>query len=240
MSQEESPRTWRQIMRLPSGATLRLTKGEGGTFSLPLWSYWEQIARDHAAKAELCRPSDQEIDEISKKLRDADQDQPEEADREKEATKTPESNGQESGNNQEEFPSLIAVAAAAFAVDALYGAIKPLVNPPRSDAARCRQIVECLKLGFRVGPQGSEWLSEMDWLFETRDNAVHHAEEHRPLVVVRVTEHTVVAGGSESFAFSAESARRAADLCSEIIKTCIENPKPATSEWANQARPPTP
>jgi hypothetical protein len=132
----------------------------------------------------------------------------------------------------EMFAAMVAVAAAAHALDGFYGTVKPLVSPPASTASRGRQVLEALKLGFKIGPHASTWLTGMDWLFKTRDRAVHHDEVFPTLVSHRVTEETVVFGAPELEAFSAASAERAAELATTILITCIENPKPATAEWA--------
>ena len=39
---------------------------------------------------------------------------------------------------------------------------------------------------------------------------------------------------SEAWLFSAPNARRAADLCADIIHACLAKPKPATRDWARQ------
>lgn len=140
----------------------------------------------------------------------------------------------------EEYPemvySMVAVGAAAYALDGFYGSIKPLVNPPRSRGKRSRQILEALKLGFRIGSHAPRWQGELDWLFETRDSSVHHAEDFRPVVVSRTTEKTILAGGPECFSFSAESAGRAALLTFEIVRSCLERPKAATKAWAMERK----
>jgi hypothetical protein len=71
----------------------------------------------------------------------------------------------------------------------------------------------------------------LDWLFKARDDGVHHAEEPQRLVVGRLTQETVVASGLEAYNFSAASARRAADLATDLLLTCLSHPKPVTREW---------
>jgi hypothetical protein len=208
------------MIELPPGATARI--GEGGSaFSLPLWFYWMEISQRQAEIAEANRSSDEMIDALSAALAGEERERPDESDRNaKDGT----------------FAAMIAIAAAAFAIDALYGTVKPLIKPPESSAARERQILECLKVGFEIGPHAERWLKELDWLFEIRRNGVHHAEKLSPTIVVRVTSETAVLGGPETFSFTAEAARRAADFATELIETCMENPKPATAEWAEARR----
>lgn len=125
--------------------------------------------------------------------------------------------------------SMVAIAAAAHALDGLYGSLKPMVGSAPSDAARHRQVLELLKHGFAIGKKSHEWADEFEWLFELRDWAVHHGESD--LEPVRhPTLPTNVA--PESAAYSATSAERAFELLRDVLRTCLRNPKPATREWA--------
>jgi len=132
----------------------------------------------------------------------------------------------------EMFASMIAVAAAAHAVDGFYGSIKPLVDPPASAASRPRQIHEALKVGFNVGKPSQLWLKDLDWLFKARDGIVHHAEKYEPMVLLRETDETVVYGSPDLGGLKAETADRAARIAEAIIRICVRNPKPATKKWA--------
>lgn len=206
----------RIVALLPPGAGLRLGT-HGSAFSLPLWVYWVEIARQQVEVAREHSPSDELIDAISAHAPDR-----------------PDESAKRAG--QETYAAMIAVTAAGFALDGFYGSVKPLVNPPPSKAARERQVLECLKLGFKLGQRPTKWLQELDWLFAARRNAVHHSEKFEPTVVVRATAETVVAGGPETFNYSVASAERAHGLASEIIQTCLDNPKAVTREWADQRR----
>jgi hypothetical protein len=212
--------TRRIAIMLPPGASVRFTP-TGTAFSLPLWLYWSQISRQQSATARRHAPSDEMIDAMSASVAGEDREKPD---------------GSEKEQRQETFAAMVAVSAAAFAIDAFYGSVKPLVKPPASKAPREWQIIECLKLGFKIGRHAGRWQAELDWLFETRDNAVHHSETFEPTIVVRTTDATVVAGGPETFDFSAESAERAFGFASEVIQKCLDNPKPPTAEWAELRR----
>jgi hypothetical protein len=191
--------------------------GAEGRISIPLWLVWMQLARRHASEAAMANPSDAFLDAYSASLAGIESAVPE----------------GETVTGDDMRPAMMAVASAAHALDGFYGSVKPFIDPRATGRARrSRRILETLKLGFYVGRESHEWLREIDWLFNTRDNAVHHAEELRPLVVVRQTEETVVYSGSESFNFSAASAQRAADLAESVIGSCLSKPKPATAEWA--------
>jgi hypothetical protein len=219
----------RVAFQLHPGATLEWHADDApnGRMALPLWLVWSRLAAQHAADAETARQSDQLIDGISLALLnpgssiedDLDEDTP------RPTEGTPEFDA-----------SLVAVVAAALAVDGLYGSVKPLVNPPASKAKRARRIIETLKLGFSIGREAHRWRYELDWLFRTRDIAAHHAEELRPITVLRVTAETVLWSSNEAWLFSAPNARRAADLCAEIIDVCLAKPKRSTRECAAERR----
>ena len=81
--------------------------------------------------------------------------------------------------------SMVAISAAAHALDALYG---QLVTPdikvagPRDDKGREAHIRECLKRRFDTGKRDQEWVSRFQRLFDLRDAAVH--ADVRPLPAV--------------------------------------------------------
>jgi hypothetical protein len=135
-------------------------------------------------------------------------------------------------------PALVAVSAAAHALDALYAELKPLVVSAETAEAwkkngtkRREQIRETLKLGFRIG---DEWRDDFQWLFDLRDDAVHpdfsfgdpYAREH-PLGLNAAREYSV---------FTCEEAERAARLIVEVYSVCVASPKTATADWAEQMR----
>lgn len=126
---------------------------------------------------------------------------------------------------------MLAVAAAAHALDGLYGSVKRYVQRPTSKARRPRQILETLKHGFVVGKQAQRWMAELDWLFDLRDSIVHHGDDYGPLRVVHESEDLLVAVPVELSNLSSKSAARAAWIAREIVDTCRSNPKPLSSDW---------
>ena len=214
-------RKYRSMIQLPPGATLRMIQDVGTTMSIPLWRYWLEIAEEHCDLSVALRAADQQLDALSAALDSGgDSDAPK-------VPEFPEADGMKSMRQ-----AMISVAAAAHAVDGFYGSVKPLISPPPMSAARHRQILETLKLGFNVGKLGDRWGKDLEWLFDTRDGVVHHGEKHRPLVVVRVTEETVVYAGPETYQLTSDSARRAADIARSVTDHCLAYPKQATQEWA--------
>ncbi len=77
---------------------------------------------------------------------------------------------------------MVAVSAAAHAIDGFYGDVDEHI--PVSDALRATwkkndtprpsRILETLRAGFRVGNRTNEWPREFRWLAGLRDAAVHH------------------------------------------------------------------
>ena len=143
---------------------------------------------------------------------------------------------QTAGEPQEIDSSLVALTAAAFAIDAFYGALKPIIKPPRSKASRDKQVFELLKHGFKVGRDQGHWASELNWLFSQRDGCVHHSEKPRPLVPRFSTAEVVMMVAPEALEFSAANARRAADMVVEIFDYCFANPKQATAAWVERRK----
>jgi hypothetical protein len=208
------------VFRIPAGGILYLGPGQGAA-SLPLWLSWLQIARRSAEAAEQTRESDATVDALSARIAGEDRDLPHDPN---------------AAGNEEMLNAMLAIAAAAHSLDGFYGAVVEHIKPPKSRARRNRQILETFKLGFSVGNSAHDWLRELDWLFEVRDDIVHHGERLRPIVVSRMTEETLVFAGPESYNLSAQSARRAADLATSVITRCTANPKAPLKDWADRAR----
>jgi hypothetical protein len=219
---EDAEKRRRVIWQVPPGARVRVAQGEASSLSIPLWCDWGLIARWSAREATLFEASDEVIDDLSAALAGLPR------------CDVVAPNQPAPGNLSEHQHAMMAVAAAAHAIDGFYGTIKPLLSLPITTGrpARARRILEALKVGFAIGRLHQRWSGELDWLFKARDDGVHHAEVLRPMVVGRVTRQTMVISGLEAYNFSAASARRAADLSAEIILGCIDRPKPATRAWA--------
>jgi hypothetical protein len=140
------------------------------------------------------------------------------------------------GEPNEMDASMVALAAAAFAIDAFYGALRPIVKPPRSNASRDKQVFELLKHGFKVGREQRHWESQLKWLFAERDRCVHHSEKPRPLVPRVSPAEVVMMVVPEALNFSAANARKAADIVAEIFDYCFANPKPVTATWTERRK----
>ena len=126
--------------------------------------------------------------------------------------------------------SMVAVSAAAHALDAFYGAVKRYVQLPattveaweRNRTARRSRILETLKLGFAVGRAAQRWHAEFRWLFGLRDGVVHAEERWQSL-----RPHPV--GGKmtpEHVMYAHEASVRAVDLVLDVLDGSFTGPKP--------------
>ncbi len=134
--------------------------------------------------------------------------------------------------------SIVAVSAAAHALDALYGQLITDAIRAAGPKGKGREahIRECLKRRFKTGRRDVAWVQEFDWLFKLRDAAVHAEVKLLPPVA-----HPSGIGnsGQVSADYSAEAAMRAVDLLIDVLETCIANPKPGDKDakaWANDYR----
>src|SRR4051812_97634 len=109
---------------------------------------------------------------------------------------------------REVHASLVAIAAAAFALDGFYGAVKLLVTAPVCES-RHSSVAETLKVAFKTGARTSKITDGVRWLFDLRDGAVHHSDAPRDVVEHRRTDRTIVYGAPEAVAYSASVAREA-------------------------------
>ncbi|UQA92171.1 hypothetical protein [Streptomyces halobius] len=140
----------------------------------------------------------------------------------------------------EEFDaSLVAVAASAHALDALYGSlvVRAAVQGRKLGENRHSNIREALKLVFVSGPFNADWIADFEWLFDLRDAAVHHEEKPKKTVShPSLGTHT----GPEYVDYSTGSADKAVTLMLDVLRWCVDNPKPAVPDartWAEANRP---
>ncbi len=136
--------------------------------------------------------------------------------------------------------SLIAISAAAHALDALFAELRPLVVTQevqngwkKSRAKRRQQIRETFKHGFRIS--GAQWGTDFDWLLDLRTDALY------PGIAPgdpRARSHPLGIGAApELCEFTCEQAERAARLIVDVYRTCTAYPWPASEEWAQEMRP---
>lgn len=122
-------------------------------------------------------------------------------------------------------PSMLAISAAAHALDGLYGSLRELVDPnlreqwSKTRLARPRQVFETLK---RTGGIAVSRSTDIDWLYSLRDAAVHHQN-----VVGDATPHPAAVlqtGVAPEYArYCAENAQLAVSLVLAVATTVVSN-----------------
>lgn len=129
---------------------------------------------------------------------------------------------------RESHASMIAVSAAAHALDAVYGSIKSRVASGTADR-RPMRILEALRSGIELRGRegGGGWAKEFEWLFDLRDAAIHFEEEDRP----PVPHPAGTSGGVVSATYTVEAAGRAIDFLLEVLTMLVEKPRPALADW---------
>jgi hypothetical protein len=195
-----------------------------------IWAYWLVVADDSAFRAKAERATDAEIDSLG-----------EIAYKQGGPTFAPADGERSLGDRSLELHlSMVAVTAAAQAIDGFYGSLPSSVRAPRRAnevhrRRRPRVILEALKFGFAIGPMANGWQRELDWLFGLRDRLAHSRMAMEEVVVVRRTRKTVISSVPLALELTAISAQRAAVFSRAVVATCVAHPKAATTEWADFA-----
>jgi hypothetical protein len=135
--------------------------------------------------------------------------------------------------NAEFEAAMVAIAASAHALDALYGSSTITADAKNHGQNRPAKIREALKRTFHTGQVNTQWVIKFDNLFKLRDAAVHAEEQ------LRVPEMHPVAGytANENVTYSAEEADRAVDFSLSVVRWCIDHPRNDSVQWANNMRP---
>jgi len=208
-------------LRVPAGALVLTLEGEPSPVvfevRLDVWDHWLSIANEQTRRAELTHAR------VLDAQREGDEDVRIRA-------------------LEAEFrASMQAIAATAFAVDALYAAVKErsaaddVIGGATDDRrkARYRQIAETLRRAFRI-QRGTDKLEEfLRRLFELRNWAVHAPNDFR-----RPVEHPDLGLGVEwrFVAYSAMNARTLLDatvsLLEQIFRFAEERSSEIVREWA--------
>ena len=135
-------------------------------------------------------------------------------------------------------PAMIAVAACAHSLDALYAELAEQVEPetpPKRKQRRGRwaKIADVLELS--VNADVDEWRVRLRKLFQTlRNPAVHPNTKDEPPVRHPVLPTNV----PPAYAiYCVESVKESVDLLLEILSTCVEIPRPSIEAWATDSRP---
>ncbi len=123
--------------------------------------------------------------------------------------------------------SLLSLTASAYTIEALYGDIKYLVPPQEPMNKRHQTLSQMSRLAF--GMEERDFLkfgSEMQWLFERRDMAVHPYTE-----AVLLKRHPAGFNtGAEHADFNALTSGRAVDVAMRFLDAAA-TPSKALNHW---------
>jgi hypothetical protein len=141
---------------------------------------------------------------------------------------------------EEMHHSMLAIAATAFAFDAIYGEVIQLGAVPaglvrRWDEARtsrCARIIQTLKLSFRLGPAQQRWTRDIRRVFDWRDDLVHPKSKF-----AAPREHpTGTRTGHENVEYAVDSASASVDLLLDVLEVILADgtsaKTPRVKEWA--------
>jgi hypothetical protein len=191
---------------------------------LHLWSSWLQIASEHALAAEQQRTRSFQLAQAGEDPQPA--------------------------RTREMQNAMVAISSSAHAIEALYGEIKSLTPPPRTE--RPRHAVERLtrRLGWRprrpplrvrvfqtmqrgcaLGDRTNRWPGQLKTLYRLRRELLHHALEVRPPVPHPGDPTTAVS--QEMADYTLENAHHAVDLACDVALVALEHPvAPDLKRWA--------
>jgi hypothetical protein len=132
--------------------------------------------------------------------------------------------------------AMVAVAAAAFAIDAMYVKVHDLLEPAERAVASNRVgfIVRTFEVALALGGRTQPWQRRIPALIDLRDKAVHF----RGLPSEPQPHPTGKSNVSlENIIYTAEKATRAVDLALEVLTTAYTSPRAkhtALAAWAAQ------
>ena len=131
----------------------------------------------------------------------------------------------------EELPAAMqAIAAAAFAVDGSDGAVDAVVGLPPGGRPRARGVLIRLETVFDLPPSDrSRHAADLDWLFATRNRAVH-ADVRQDPTWRHPSGLSVSAVQRE---INVEAADRAVAASADFLRACVSAPKPGAGldDW---------
>jgi hypothetical protein len=133
--------------------------------------------------------------------------------------------------------SLLAVAATAHAIEALFGDIKYLIPPQSRKGGSDQRLRRAFRVAFGVPDRDNQRLAEeLAWLFERRDFAVHpYTEAETP------RQHPAgVNTGTEHSSFNAVTSCRAVGVAMDILEFAERPPAPhghRIERWASDRAP---
>jgi hypothetical protein len=122
--------------------------------------------------------------------------------------------------------TMVVIAAAAFAIDALYVKLDDMIDPgDRCLAGRRRvgRIIETLKTSLDLGTRTVKWQKSIETLFDDRGALVHFRGVAREMQPHPSGKSDVSA---ESAFYTAERATHTVDLAHEVLTIAYTRPRP--------------
>jgi hypothetical protein len=121
--------------------------------------------------------------------------------------------------------TMVVVAAAAFAIDALYVKLEELLDPSDrtpTTSSRVGRIIETFKIALDLGRRTQEWQRSIKQLFDVRDELVHFRGEDHPTEPHPTGKSHV---SRESSFYTVEKATWALDLAYEVLTVAYTSPR---------------
>lgn len=130
-----------------------------------------------------------------------------------------------------EFPaSLVAVSATAHTVEALFGDIKYRIPRQPLRKPRHSELRHAFQLAFGIPDQAAQRLAnELQWVFASRDQAIHPYTELLPTRQHPSGIHT----GEENSWFNAVTSSRAVETAMGVMRWAASPPQPH-SRWVER------
>ena len=130
--------------------------------------------------------------------------------------------------------TMVVIAAAAFAIDALYVKLDDMLDPGVRCVAK-KRVVETLKTSLDLGNRTDRWTKSIKELFDLRDELVHFRGVDREPQPHPTGKSQV---SVESALYTVERAVWAVDFAHEVLTVAYKEPRPrhkALVAWAESA-----
>jgi hypothetical protein len=141
------------------------------------------------------------------------------------------------------YASLLAITASAFALEALKNELVSVGIAPTTVLAQIPGVVRKNTSSITTADRVFDALTcacgvdattgkEIDWLFVTRNAAVHPRSKMEP-TKTHPSKYFSVPGPNATYAL--ENARRAIVIVRNVFCACTASPKPAAQQWLDRA-----
>jgi hypothetical protein len=133
--------------------------------------------------------------------------------------------------------AMVAIAASAFAIDALYTTLSDMLDPADRVRAKDRvgTIVETFKVALELGRRSQKWQTSIPALFDQRDELVHFRGKPYEAMMHPTGKSNV---SRENVTYTAETTAHAVDLALEVLTTAYTSPRQkhaALVKWSESA-----